>query len=49
MSDTNELSHKLEMLYETPLNFTLRERHMNASFLAKVEKFYLHLCYLTKK
>jgi hypothetical protein len=44
-----ELNHKLERLYVTPLNFTLRERHMHASFLVKVEEIYLHLCHLAKK
>jgi len=49
MPDTNKLVHKLEMLYVTPLNFILRERHLHASFLVKVEEIYLHLCYFTKK
>jgi len=49
MPDMNKLSHTLEMLYVTPLNYALRERYIHVSFLVKVEGIYLHLCYLTKK
>ena len=30
MLDTNEMSHKLEMLYVTPSNITFRKMHMHA-------------------
>jgi hypothetical protein len=43
------LGHKLKKRYVMSLNFTFTEGHIHASFLAKVEEIYPHLCSLTEK